>query len=170
MLHSIGRKNTKHFSWDKVYAEEQICLILTVFPLFLCPLLLFLRCPPPLCSNLSPFHTAAGKKKKKTRSRIALLQPASVWSQPPSPLLFSAPSTPSPTSTSHSKSHSITVAKSTPPPISFLPSPLLHSHPSCALSPVLIGKSVEPCQPQQWDTWSSVKTSFPVKRPPVLIQ
>lgn len=105
-------------------------------------------------------YTAVGRKK--TRSRIDLLSSASVWSQPPS--------TPSPTSPSHSKPHSITVAKSAssilPLLISLLPSrpsPLLHSHPSRALSPVLIGKSVEPCQPQQWDTWSSVKTSFPVK-------
>lgn len=165
-MHHFAGNNTNIFSWVQKFPVFLCSPPAPFFPFYVIPLLFVAQHKPqPL------LYCCWGRKKKKKRSRIALLQPASVWSQPSSPL-----STPSPTSPSHSKPHSITVAKSClihpPSPcfISSLPSPLLHSHPSRALSPVLIGKSVEPCQPQQWDTWSSVKTSFPVKRPPVLIQ
>lgn len=96
-----------------------------------------------------------------TRSRITLLQPASIMSQTP---LLSRHTKPSqnviPSLWPNQHGHSSVCFSS----------PVIHSHPSCALIPVLIGKSVEQCQTKQWDTWSSVKTSFPVKQPPVLTQ
>lgn len=101
-----------------------------------------LAAPPPL-----PYCCWGwGGEKKKKNQVTDHLSPASLHNV--------ANSSPLPPYLPLSKCHSITMAKSTPThthththTVHLVPPPILRSHPSCALSPVLIGKSVEPCQP-----------------------
>lgn len=98
--------------------------------------------------NLRPFLTTAGRgEKNEVKDRLT--QTCLPYGHP----LFTTPPPHPPRSLKTSFHHCgqiRLVRLSLRPPllrVSFLPSPLLCNHPPCALNPVLIGKSVEPCHP-----------------------
>lgn len=94
--------------------------------------------------NLRPFLTTAGRGGEWGQgSPYSGLPP--LWSPP----LHHPPPHSLKTSFHHCGQIRLVRLSLRPPPlrVSFLPSPLLCYHPPCALNPVLIGKSVEPCHP-----------------------